>query len=747
MEYKAVCLQDENDHPIPVKVSISLKEDEKTNSPILKSSSVFTPHRAPVIMLWSIFLLSWFLISGHFHFDTKFKEMKHIIRHEKCIGQVPFNGYSMEFKECWESTFMNATTLPMSNPRDILKDTWFHFTGDPEASFTIGKAFYTLLGGNTTLFPSTFTTAGTSFNVTIIPLQVRITWTRGNDMKNISSLSEKPTLLFVHLHSASDVPIEAGNTTVAIELSARTVPLEASVLTQLSAVHPNIVLLNQDSVHSRQESASRLAWLHLWQAYGTHDAVDSTTSILAEMTFTLKQRAFLLLTALLFILWQPYALSHLIGTNVVPKVYLTIGLQEVLLRHSVGFMFAVTVAMFADLQTVFPTTEKIYSRAGYYMVLLGVLALAWTSRVKITSTTGHQWTLVLNREQTEEWKGWLQLAFILYHYMGGHEGCVYYPVRVYVACYVWLTGFGNYSFFMIKRDFTFKRIVKMIIRINLLIVVVTIALPEVEYMRYYICPLHTIYFLMVWLIMRVQYHRNEETRFMMLKLTIAFFILVLFHQIISQDLFYTLWTPLYPLLSYRGSLHEWKFRFALDGYATWFGMVCAFTMSKLKPYEIEKSPRNSIVITLACAAVAVWMLLSFPVDRKTFVPMHRFTSLLPITAYVILRNSTSSLREWYLPTLGWIGRHSLEIYILQCQLFMDRNGEAHLSWSPTYPIGSLVINSMVVFFFAKLANEGTLTINNFLVPSKETYTWIGKYRILPLSVLAVGIALLAYISG
>ena len=60
---------------------------------------------------------------------------------------------------------------------------------------------------------------------------------------------------------------------------------------------------------------------------------------------------------------------------------------------------------------------------------------------------------VLNREQTEEWKGWMQFMFLLYHYYAAEE--VYNSIRVMITCYVWMTGFGNFSFFYIKRDFGF----------------------------------------------------------------------------------------------------------------------------------------------------------------------------------------------------------------------------------------------------------------------------------------------------
>jgi N-acetylneuraminate 9-O-acetyltransferase len=58
-------------------------------------------------------------------------------------------------------------------------------------------------------------------------------------------------------------------------------------------------------------------------------------------------------------------------------------------------------------------------------------------------------TDILNRDQTEEWKGWMQFMFLMYHYYHAEE--VYNAIRIMITCYVWMTGFGNFSFFYIKQ--------------------------------------------------------------------------------------------------------------------------------------------------------------------------------------------------------------------------------------------------------------------------------------------------------
>jgi len=46
------------------------------------------------------------------------------------------------------------------------------------------------------------------------------------------------------------------------------------------------------------------------------------------------------------------------------------------------------------------------------------------------------------RDQTEEWKGWMQVMFVWYHVFAAKEW--YNWIRVYIAAYVWMTGFGEY---------------------------------------------------------------------------------------------------------------------------------------------------------------------------------------------------------------------------------------------------------------------------------------------------------------
>lgn len=54
--------------------------------------------------------------------------------------------------------------------------------------------------------------------------------------------------------------------------------------------------------------------------------------------------------------------------------------------------------------------------------------------------------------------------FVLYHYF--NEAEIYNAIRIFIAAYVWMTGFGNFSYYYIKADFSIQRFAQMMWRLN-----------------------------------------------------------------------------------------------------------------------------------------------------------------------------------------------------------------------------------------------------------------------------------------
>jgi hypothetical protein len=57
-----------------------------------------------------------------------------------------------------------------------------------------------------------------------------------------------------------------------------------------------------------------------------------------------------------------------------------------------------------------------------------------------------------------------QVLFLMYHYFTATE--IYNAIRVFIAAYVWMTGFGNFSYYYTKKDFSLARFAQVSILIS-----------------------------------------------------------------------------------------------------------------------------------------------------------------------------------------------------------------------------------------------------------------------------------------
>ncbi|KIW68051.1 hypothetical protein PV04_04021 [Phialophora macrospora] len=289
----------------------------------------------------------------------------------------------------------------------------------------------------------------------------------------------------------------------------------------------------------------------------------------------------------------------------------------------------------------------------------------------------------LSRQQTEEWKGWMQIVILFYHYFGLSKILwVYQFVRLLVSSYLFMTGFGHTTYFVTTNDFSYRRTASVLLRTNLLNIILAFVLGT-RYDLYYFPMLTSVWFLIIWFTIP----RTPESGIDVYHCTF---------RIILSAIFVTLSLEagalVESLVNSLDAVHiglpkidgrELLFRFGLDVYIVHVGMATAILSSWLRarkglPHHRESwvpLPRSrlssSIALSAAGLVIPAYAYFCHAFSNKfQYNKWHPFVSPLPVMSFIILRNSTRRISSHYSRLFSWFGRCSLETFVLQYHLWL-----------------------------------------------------------------------------
>lgn len=351
----------------------------------------------------------------------------------------------------------------------------------------------------------------------------------------------------------------------------------------------------------------------------------------------------------------------------------------------------------------------------------------------------------LQRDQTEEWKGWMQVMFLFYHYFSAGKD-IYSAIRLFIAAYVWMTGFGNFSYYYMRKDFSFLRFMSMQWRLNFLVFFVCLIMQN-EYMLYYICMLHTTFTVFIYIALGIKSELNFTFYGCCAKFAIVTVISLLIWDV-SDDVFDMVWAPLKPLVQFHTPyksaknpdkapdvMHEWRFRSKLDHLIWIFGMICAFNhptwdglLKRLDALPALTGGAIKAAVVAVCLFVAnMYYERVYALPKEAYNALHPYTSFIPIFIFIVLRNISQVARMYHVHMFEWLGKITLETYIAQYHVWMATTG---INGSPKklleiipgmkikeYPLLTFLAASGLCLFVSHRLFNSTLGLKAHFLPS------------------------------
>ncbi|KAI0453296.1 10 TM acyl transferase domain found in Cas1p-domain-containing protein [Xylaria acuta] len=354
----------------------------------------------------------------------------------------------------------------------------------------------------------------------------------------------------------------------------------------------------------------------------------------------------------------------------------------------------------------FSKVERHYRQGAFVVVCLFWLVGSSSVLHKVIGSASEAWSVkdskkevatnsveehkFLSRDQTDEIKGLMQGIILLYHFNYASQTLwVYKIVRVLISMYLFLSAYGHTLYLLRTGDYSFKRVVVVLFRINALSALLPFMMGT-SYSSYYFAPAVTFYYLVIYIMLRILKENNDDPWPLAMKVLVTASFTSMF--ITTPGCLEMATDVLLAVFRMSFDVQELRFRLALDRYIVFVGVVVAslvHTATSTDAREVfttKGSPRlfdsgrpRFWVICSAGLALFLFFTQSGLSSKQSYNAAHPYISWIPVLAVITLRNLYTPAQKMFLAIPAALGRISLETYILQYHIWLGGDATARLT--------------------------------------------------------------------
>ncbi|XP_072947251.1 N-acetylneuraminate (7)9-O-acetyltransferase [Epargyreus clarus] len=388
-----------------------------------------------------------------------------------------------------------------------------------------------------------------------------------------------------------------------------------------------------------------------------------------------------------------------------------------------------------DRTNFFMKENKYYSEWSFWLPVGYVIALGLFFTDESRSSNHSR---VLHREQTDEWKGWMQLVILVYQVTGASKVLpIYMLVRALVSSYLFLTGYGHFYYTWKTGDTSLVRYFRVIFRLNFFTVVLCLTMNR-PYQFYSFIPLVSFWYTLMFVIFALPPHLIQSSThtieskpyqylYIALKVIGLLSIVTVLYmsEVFFQKIFVTRpWKALF--VNADDDIHQWWFMWKQDRYSMAYGIIFAIAYLLAQRYSLLDDSNHSNLFTPGLALSATLLAFIGIGSYVTFTflctnifdcnEIHSYVAFLPIVSYIILRNVSGALRTRHSSFFAWFGTITLELFASQSHIWLAADTHGVLVLIPSAPILNLILTSYIFVFTAHEIHKLTAVVLPYAVP-------------------------------